>query len=54
MTRKPEDNRAFVRTKLVQVRVRPTQHKRWTGKAREQGMSLAEYVRMVVDRDARM
>ena len=54
MTRKPEENRAFVRSKLIQVRVRPPQFKRWHDAAIKQGMTLAEYIRTTVDRDARM
>ena len=54
MAREPEKDRAFVRTKRVELRLRAPQHKRWTDKAIKQGMSLSEYIRMVVDRDARM
>jgi len=54
MPRPKEEDRNFVRSEVVKLRLRPPQLIRWTAAAIKQGMSLAEYIRTVVDRQARM
>ena len=54
MPRPKEEDRNFVRSEVVKLRLRPPQLIRWTAKAKEQGVSLAEWIRATMDRDARM
>jgi len=54
MARPPITDRTRVHSVRVEVRLRPGQYKRWVAAAREHGMSLSAWIRVTLDRAARM
>ena len=54
MVRPVELDRELIRSMVCRVRVRFIQRKRWLEKARASGLSLSEWMRLTLDRDARM
>ena len=47
-------DRAIVRTKRMEIRVREDQRRRWQQAARKAGLSLSAWMRATLDRNARM
>lgn len=54
MVRPRESDRELERTVVCKVRVREGQRKRWEVKAKECGLTLSEWIRLTLDRAARM
>jgi predicted HicB family RNase H-like nuclease len=53
MARPVTKDRASVLSQRVDLRVRDDEHKRWVEAAHNKGLTLAAWVRMVLDRAAR-